>query len=82
VNVFQRSNLSVALLRLVEAQQKAKAMAAEVPDDKYVATMSSTIEWSVLEAMRQIENTLALEEVESADTLPMPPESGARRTGA
>jgi hypothetical protein len=82
VNVFQRSNLSVALLRLVEAQQKAKAMAAEVPGDRYVAAMASTIEWSVLEAMRQIENTLALEEVESADTLPMPPESGQRRTGA
>ncbi len=81
MNTFARSNLAVALLRLREAQEKARCTALEEPENRFLVGMCGSIEWSVGEAIRQIENACALEDVASADTLPAAPESEARRIG-
>jgi geranylgeranyl pyrophosphate synthase len=85
MNAFARSNLSVALLRLQEAkhsletlQHRPRRTFEEVCE---LFKSIGAIEWSVREAQRLVENATALDEMESTDTLPMPPESGARRAG-
>lgn len=85
MNAFARSNLSVALLRLAEAQT-ALATLQHRPRKTFeeVCELFKSVgaaEWSVREAMRLVENAAALDEMESVDTLPMPPESGSRRMG-
>jgi hypothetical protein len=85
VNAFARSNLAVALLRLVETQSRlatclARGLKTET-DQHRVAYEIGAAEWGVREAIRLVEAATALDEMESVDTLPSPPDSGARRIG-
>ena len=89
MNAFARSNLSVALLRLSEAQSKLEAVsnraariatATDVETEVFYETLGAA-KWCVREAVRLVENAGAVDDMESADTLPMPPDSGARRIG-
>lgn len=82
MNAFSRSNLSVALLRLREAQH-ALATLQHRPRRSFEEICElfkslGAIEWSVREAQRLVDAATALDEMESVDTLPMPPESGVK----
>lgn len=85
MNAFARSNLGVATLRLLEATTKLTALEARIArraeplsavhkDERDVRDAA----WSVREAARLIEAATTLEDLESADTLPSPPESGVK----
>ncbi len=83
MNAFAKSNLSVALLRLAEARSKLETMAhkptaTEEQRQRFWEDMGA-IQWSVREAVRLVENAAAVDEMESSDTLPPVPESGARK---
>lgn len=85
MNAFSRSNLGVAMLRLLEARSKLGALAAR-QDARDVLTpgllkdeaLVRDVEWSVKEAQRLIEAATQLDDMESADTLPLPAESNVR----
>ena len=83
MNAFARSNLAVAILRLEEAYgQLGKVGALESIDAcKRAWDAIDQAKWGIREALRLVEDGCAIDEMESVDTLPMPPESGARRMG-
>ena len=83
MNAFARSNLAVALLRLQEARGSLETVGAfeTLEACRRGWGKVDAAAWAVREAMSLIENACAVDEMESADTLPMPPESGARRMG-
>jgi hypothetical protein len=80
MNAFARSNLAVALLRLIEAKSTLETL-PQVRDSVECFRRVGGAEWGVREAIRLIEAATALDEMESVDTLPSPPDSGARRIG-
>lgn len=80
MNAFARSNLAVALLRLEEARAKAEVFELERPRSAGYERPAA-MHWSIREAIRLVQDALSLDEMESVDTLPMPPESGERRMG-
>ena len=83
MNAFARSNLSVALLRLEEAYgQLGRIGALESLDAcKRAWTAVDQAKWAVREAMRLVENACAVDEMESADSVPAP-DSNTRRIGS
>lgn len=87
MNAFSRSNLSVALLRLAEARGKLEVVSTragrartDVEREVLFEAIGAAM-WCVREAARLVENAGALDDLESVDTLPSPPDSGARRIG-
>jgi hypothetical protein len=83
VNAFASGNLSVALLRLEEAYGQLGRVGAlhDVESCKRAWDAVDQAKWAVREAMRLIENACAVDDMESVDTLPSPPDSGERRLG-
>ena len=79
MNAFARSNLAVALLRLEEARAKAEVLECAMPKGAGYAKPAE-IHWSVREAIRLVNDALAVDEMESTDTLPAP-DSETRRIG-
>lgn len=80
MNAFSRSNLAVAMLWLVEAKRKLETV-PHVRDDVERSRRVGAAEWGVREAIRLIEAATAVDEMESVDTLPMPPGSGVKGVG-
>jgi hypothetical protein len=81
MNAFARSNLTVAIMRLAEAQGRLQSQA----DLPYLTERGALVNvqqalWCVTEAMRLIENAHAIDDMESADSVPAP-DSNARRIG-
>lgn len=87
MNAFSRSNLGVALLRLLEAESRLGALEAR-HDGRDVLTpgllkdesIVRDVRWSVREAKRLIEAATALDDMEQADSVPAP-DSNTRRVG-
>jgi hypothetical protein len=78
VNAFARSNLSVAIGRLAEAQGRLQSEGAGSGRGALVNVQQAL--WCVTEAIRLIENAGALDDMESADSVPAP-DSNTRRMG-
>lgn len=82
MSAFARSNLAVAMLRMEESRSKlalclARGLKSE-SDQHRVAYEIGAAEWGVREALRLVENACAMDEMESAETLPSPPQSGVK----
>jgi hypothetical protein len=80
MNAFARSNLAVAALRLTEARNKAQVLVLRAPDDHEGVSRLMAIDWSLREALRLIDAATAIDDMESADSVPAP-DSNARRIG-
>jgi hypothetical protein len=85
VNAFAHGNLATAWLRLAEAEAALHAL-IEVPPSKYsdveaVLRRLQGARWAVAEAQRLIHDAQAIDEMESANTLPAAPDSNTRRIG-
>lgn len=89
MNTFARSNLTVALLRLAEAQSKLEAvsnraarMRTGTDEDRAIVYESiGAAKWCVREAVRLVEACTALDDMESANTLPAPDSETRRVSG-
>jgi hypothetical protein len=84
VNAFARSNLSVAIGRLAEAQGRLQGenetgLQGHGRNSVNLVNVQQAL-WCVTEAIRLIENAGALDDMESADSVPAP-DSNTRRMG-
>jgi hypothetical protein len=84
MNAFARSNLTVAIMRLAEAQGRLQSQEGQMqqghPNNSASLVGVQQALWCVTEAMKLIENAHAIDDMESADSVPAP-DSNARRIG-